>query len=220
MTFSDEALEQLARQQYQHGDAGFPLVPGRTALLVIDMQEEFLTDRGGPYRIPAAARSVPAVARLLGFFRTRGFPVIHTAFAATHRFLDRPRLGTQMPNRSSETGFDDSGLFQAARFVPELQPREDEVVILKPSYGAFFDTSLETILKRLEVETVVLAGTLTDCCVGTTARQAYERGFGAVVASDATATSLPKMHQAELCILRRSFARVLTVEAILSELAR
>jgi len=63
-----------------------------------------------------------------------------------------------------------------------------------------------------------LAGTLTDCCVGTTARQAYERGFGAVVASDATATSLPEMHEAELKILRRAFARVLDVEQILSEL--
>jgi nicotinamidase-related amidase len=92
-------------------------------------------------------------------------------------------------------------------------------VILKPSYGAFFDTPLETILKRLRVDSVVLAGTLTDCCVGTTARQAYERGFGAVVASDATATSVPEIHEAELQILRRAFARVLTVEQLVGELA-
>lgn len=216
--FPDAEIERLARAQYHRGDAGFALVPARTALVVIDMQEEFVTRTGGPYRVPDAARRIPAMVRLLEAFRARRLPVIHTAFAETHRFLDRPRFGGDMPNRARDAGFDDDALFREARFVAELRPTGDEVVILKPSYGAFYDTPLETILKRAGVDTVVLAGTLTDCCVGTTARQAYERGFGAVVASDATATALPEMHEAELCILRRSFARVLTVDDILGEL--
>jgi nicotinamidase-related amidase len=216
--FPDAVLDELARQQYRHGDAGFPLIARRTGLVLIDMQEEFVTGRGGPYRVPEAARRAPAMARLLEAFRGRGLHVIHTAFAQTHGFLDRPRFGERMPNRASAAGFDDSDLFKVARFVPELRPLDSELVLLKPSYGAFYDTPLETILKRLGVDTVVLAGSLTDCCVGTTARQAYERGLGAVVASDATATSLPEMHDAELCILRRSFARVLTVDGIVAEL--
>ena len=216
--FSDAVIERMARDQYERGDAGFALNPGRTALLLIDMQEEFVTEQGGPYRVPAAASRIPAMARLLRWFRQGRLPIIHTAFAATHHLLDRPRCGARMPNRARGAGFDLSRLFQVARFVPELRPLETEPVIHKPSYGAFFDTPLETILKRLEVDTVVLAGVLTDCCVGTTARQAYERGFGAVVASDATATTLPEMHRAELGILRRSFARVLEVETILAEL--
>lgn len=215
--FPDGVLERMAREQYTKGDAGFPIVPG-AALILIDMQAEFATEFGGPFRVPEAARRIPEMARLLAGFRERGLPVIHTAFAATHRFLDRPRLGPLMPNRASGSAFDDSRLFREARFVPALEPREGELIVLKPSYGAFYDTPLETILRRLGAGTVVLAGTLTDCCVGTTARQAFERGFGAVVASDATATSLPEMHEAELGILRRSFARVLTVEEILREL--
>lgn len=215
--FDDAALERLAREQYRRGQARFPL--GRSALLLIDMQAEFASAAGGPFRVPEAARRVPAMARLLGAFRERQLPVLHTAFAATHQQLDRPRLGERMPNRADDTGFDASALFREPRFVPELAPLPSEVVVLKPSYGAFFDTPLETILRRLGVETLVLAGTLTDCCVGTTARQAYERGFGAVVASDATATSLPEYHEAELAILRRAFARVLTVDEILGELA-
>ena len=214
--FSSARLAVMARRQYERGDAGFAL--GRAALVLIDMQEEFVEEVGGPYRVPAAAAGIPAMARLLAGFRERGLPVIHTAFAATHEYLDRPLLGARMPNRAA--GFDDANLFRSARFVTALAPRPKEPVICKPSYGAFYDTPLETILKRLGVETVVLAGTLTDCCVGTTARQAYERGFGAVVASDATATSLPEMHEAELKILRRAFARVLDVDGILSELAR
>ena len=217
--YSDADLEALARDQYWHGDAGFELVPEQTALVLIDMQEDFVTSVGGPYRVPEAGRRVPAMARLLEGFRRRNRPVIHTAFAATHHYLDRPALGHTMPNRARRTEFDDSQLFRTPRFVPPLQPLDAEVVILKPSYGAFYDTPLETILKRLGVSTVVLAGTLTDCCVGTTARQAYERGFGAVVASDATAAALTEMHEAELRILRRSFARVLSVDEILSKLS-
>lgn len=217
--FSDAALERLARQQYQRGQTRIPLSPGLTTLLMIDMQDEFVSALGGPFRVPEAARRVPAMARLLGAFREHGLPVLHTAFAATHHHLDRPRFSERMANRAPGTGFDATGLFSAPRFVPALAPLPSEVVVLKPSYGAFFDTPLETILRRLGVETLVLAGTLTDCCLGTTARQAYERGFGAVVASDATATSLPEYHEAELAILRRAFARVLTVNEILGELA-
>jgi nicotinamidase-related amidase len=212
--FSDARLEQLARNQYLHGDAGFVIDPKKTALLMIDMQEEYVFETGGPYRVPEAKRRIPAMQRLLAEFRRRGLPVIHTAFSKTHLYQDRPLRGSLMPNRAADAGFDDSHLFQNAKFVPELQPLESEIVILKPSYGAFFDTPLETILKRNGLDTVVLAGILTDCCVGTTARQAYERGFGAIVVSDATAAALPEFHEAELNILRRSFARVLNVEQV------
>jgi pimeloyl-ACP methyl ester carboxylesterase/nicotinamidase-related amidase len=215
--WSETRLELAARRQYGNGDAGFPIERGRVALVMIDMQREFATAAGGPFFVPEAARRVPAMRRLLDGFRAAGLPVIHTAFSATHSFLDRPRHGAAMPNRAAEAGSPPEGLFAKAVFVPELAPLAGEVVVKKPSYGAFFDTPLETILKRLGVETVVLAGTLTDCCVGTTARQAYERGLGAVVASDATATSLPEMHQAELAVLRRAFARVRTVAEILEE---
>lgn len=215
---SDEAIEDLVREQYARGDAGFPLLRARAALVMIDMQEEFVSEASGPHRVPEAARRVPAMARLLAAFRGWNRPVIHTAFSATHRFLDRPAFGACMPIRARGAG-EDEGLTRSAKFVAGLEPADDEIVIYKPSYGAFFDTPLETILKRLRVDTIVLAGTLTDCCVGATARQAFERGYAAVVASDATATVLPEVHEAELRVLRRSFARVLTVDEILRELA-
>ncbi len=215
LDWDDARLEALARAQYTCGDADLPLDPRRTALLLIDMQEEFVTFKGGPYRVPEAGRRIPAMAALLQAFRARSLPVLHTAFAASHAFLDRPRWGSLMPNRALGSGFDDSALFQDPRFVPELEPRLVEGVIHKPSYGAFYDTPLQTILKRLGVDTLVLAGTLTDCCVGTTARQAYERGLAAYVVSDATATSLPEMHAAELRILRRSFARVVSTHQVI-----
>jgi nicotinamidase-related amidase len=83
-------------------------------------------------------------------------------------------------------------------------------VIHKPSYGAFYDTPLQTILRNLGRDTVVICGTLTNYCCGTTARQAYERGLQVVFGSDVTATDDDALHEAELCVLRKGFARVAT----------
>ena len=214
-------LAQMVERQYESGDAAIPIVAARAALLVIDMQAEFVTPDGGPFYIAEAARRAPAVERLLAGCRSRGIPVIHTAFGDTHLGLDRPRHGARMPNRFPELARSvaASQLFREPRFAAGLAPRAGEAVLLKPSYGAFTDTPLETILKRLGRDTLLLAGTLTNYCVGTTARQAYERGLLAVVASDACATDSARAHLEELRVLRRGFARVATVDHILRELA-
>src|SRR4029450_2583614 len=100
----------------------------------------------------------------------------------------------------------------------ELAPTDDEIVIHKPSYGAFYDTSLQTILKNMNRDTVIICGTLTNFCCGTTARQAYERGLKVVVLSDATATDDMDLQEPELMVLRKGFALVLTADEIESRL--
>jgi nicotinamidase-related amidase len=97
----------------------------------------------------------------------------------------------------------------------ELAPREDEIVIRNSSYGAFYDTPLETILKNLEKDTVIICGTLTNCCCGTTARQAYERSFKVIFGSDVTSTDDPEMQEPELKVLRKGYAKVMAVEEII-----
>jgi len=96
----------------------------------------------------------------------------------------------------------------------------EEVVVHKPSYGSFYDTPLETILRNLGRDTVVVCGTLTCYCCSTTARQAYERGLSAVVAADACANDDPDLQQHELRVLRKGFARVLETEEIIATFAR
>lgn len=119
-----------------------------------------------------------------------------------------------MPNRYPELGVDQSAWFVDGKVWEELAPRPGEIVIHKPSYGAFYDTPLETILRNLGRDTVIICGTLTNFCCGTTARQAYERGFKVVVGSDVTATDDPEMQEAELMVLRKGFARVLSAAEI------
>ena len=91
-------------------------------------------------------------------------------------------------------------------------------MIHKSSYGAFYDTPLETILKNLEKDTVIICGTLTNYCCGMTARQAYERSFRVVFGSDITATDDPEMQEPELKVLRKGFAKVMDLEAIINSL--
>jgi len=216
--YSDAFVLKLARTAYRQGDAGFALVPAKCALLVIDMQDEFVKPGWTPYWVPAATRQVPAVSRLIKDCRDLHIPVIFTVFSRTHEYLDRPGSGNFMPNHYPELGVDQSAWFVEGRIWEELSPVPGDLVVHKPSYGAFYDTPLETILRNLARDTVIICGTLTNYCCGTTARQAYERGFKVVFGSDVTATDDPEMQEAELMVLRKGFARVLSAAEITRQL--
>ena len=123
-----------------------------------------------------------------------------------------------MPNRYPEITNDPTEYYDGGKVWHELAPRDDEIVIHKPSYGAFYDTPLETILRNFGKDTVIICGTLTNYCCGTTARQAYERGFYVVFGSDVTSTDDPEMQESELKVLRKGFARVMTCEEIIKTL--
>ena len=215
--FTEDEVVGLARQAYDHGDAAFELEAHRAALLIIDLQDEFLRPGWTPYWIPEATRQVPRVKTLLEACRRLDVPVIYTVFSATHRNLDRPASGATIPNRFRMIE-NDPAWFRDGVVWHELAPRDDEIVIHKPSYGAFYDTPLQTILGNLGRDTIIVCGTLTNYCCGTTARQGYERGFMVVVGSDVCATDDPVAHDVELRTLRRGFARVLTSEAIIAAL--
>ncbi len=217
MDYGEDEVRELARRAYEEGVADFGLVAERSALLVIDMQDEFVRPGWTPFWIPEATRRVPVVQRLIGTARAAGLPVVFTAFAGTHGFLDRPASGSTMPNRyRSEPS--DPAWFSEGRIWHELAPLDADIVLHKPSYGAFYDTPLETILRNLDRDTIIICGTLTNYCCGTTARQGYERGFKVVVAGDASATDDPELHQAELKVLRKGFARVMDSDEIAAHL--
>lgn len=217
-SFSKEEVFALAKQAYDEGSAHFSIDPGKCALLVIDMQDEFVRPGWTPYWVPLATELVPQIKTLIDHCRLMNIPVIFTAFAKSHQFLDRPKTGASMPNRYHHLGSGNPSWFSEGTIWHELAPMKNDVVIHKPSYGAFYDTPLETILKHLDRDTVIICGTLTNYCCGTTARQAYERGFKVVFGSDLTATDKPSMQEPELKVLRKGFAWVLSLSQILAGL--
>ena len=211
--YTEETVMRLAHEAYTTGQASFPIDARRAALLIIDMQLDFVQPGLSPGWIPAATRMIPLLASVLTAVRRAKRPVIHTAFAATHLWLDRPTSGSFMPNRYP--GLPSIAHSNQPSFPPELQPAADEILILKPSYGAFYDTPLDTILRNLNCDTVVITGTLTNLCCGTTARQAYERGYKVIFAADATATNSAEIHEAELQTIRYGFGRVMQAKEII-----
>lgn len=217
-SFSEQDVYNLAKKAYNEDNAQFEIIPNKCVLLVIDMQDEFVKPHWSPDWVPEATKQVTRIKRLIELCRKRNIPVIFTVYAKTHNYLDRPKTGKFMPGRYSDLDIDFSQFYVEGRVWHELTPREDEIVIKKSSYGAFYDTPLETILKNMSKDTVIITGTLTNFCCGATARQAYERSFKVVFGSDVTATDDPEMQEPELKVLRKGFAKVLTSIEILKAL--
>lgn len=213
--FSEERVLELAKKTYEDGDVTFDIIAEKCALLVIDMQDEFVKPHWSPYWVPEATRRVPQMKRLIEYCRSKNIPVIYTVYSKTHRYLDRPKTLPFMPSRFPHLPIDQSSFFVTGTVWHELAPAHDEIVIHKPSYGAFFETPLETILKNLEKDTVIISGTLTNYCCSTTARQAYERGLKVVFGCDVTAAHFPQLHEMELQVLRRGFAKVMSLQDLL-----
>ena len=216
--FTEQDVLNLARKAYNEGNAKFEIVPEKCALLVIDMQDEFVKPHWTPDWVPEATRQIPRIKRLIQHCRSKRVPVIYTVYSKTHHYHDRPKTGKFMPGRYSELDIDFSQFFLKGRVCHELAPREDETVIHKPSYGAFYDTPLETILKNLGKDTVIICGTVTNICCGMTARQAYERSFKVVFGSDVTSPDDPDLQEPELKVLRKNFAKVLLSKEIIEAL--
>jgi isochorismate hydrolase len=120
--FSEHEVLELARQAYA-GEAVFPIERERTALLVIDMQDEFVRAHWTPFWVPDATRLVPGIRRLVDACRRLEVPVIYTAFARTHGYRDRPRSGASMPNRYREVAANPEW-FRDGTIWRELAPAE------------------------------------------------------------------------------------------------
>ncbi|KYK23175.1 hydrolase [Thermoplasmatales archaeon SM1-50] len=216
--YSEARVLELAKKSYKSEDAKFDIIPEKCALLVIDMQNEFVKPQWSPYWVPEANRRVPNMKRLIQHCRKKKIPVIFTVFSRTHQYLDRPSTLPLMPSRFPGLDIDQSSFFVKGEVWHELAPTDDEIVLHKSSYGAFFETPLETILKNLGKDIVIISGTLTNYCCSTTARQAYERSFKVVFGSDVTAAHFPKFHEMELQVLRRGFAKVMSLDELLKVL--
>jgi nicotinamidase-related amidase len=216
--YSEKYVLELVRKSYEEGEVKFDIKAEKCALLVIDMQDEFVKPYWSPYWVPEATRRVPQIKRLIEHCRNRKIPVIFTVYSKTHQYLDRPKTLPQMPSRFPDMNIDQSSFFVTGTVWHELVPKNDEIIIRKSSYGAFFETPLETILKNLGKDTVIISGTLTNYCCSTTARQAYERSFKVVFGSDVTAAHFPEFHDVELKILRRGFAKVMSLDQLLRKL--
>lgn len=187
----------------------FPFDPAACALLVIDMQRDFLEPGGFGEAlgndVSLLRRAIEPTRRLLTAWRAAGLPVLHTREGHRPDLSDLPRAKHA---RGSGTGLriGDHGpmgriLVQGEpghALIPELAALPDEIVIDKPGKGAFYATSLQASLDSLGVRQLIVAGVTTEVCVQSTVREANDRGYDCLVLSDCTASYFPVFHAAAL----------------------
>jgi nicotinamidase-related amidase len=153
--------------------------PVRTALIVVDMQNDFVKE-GGTLVVPDAEATIPKLQGLLELARESGMKVVFTQ--DTHTDGDPEWEIWPEHVREGAWGWE---------IVEELAPREDELVIRKVRYDAFYGTHLDHYLRVWDVDTLVICGTVANICVHYTAASAALRWFEVIVPRDATSALDP-----------------------------
>jgi nicotinamidase-related amidase len=183
-----------------------------SALLVVDMQQFFL-DPASPTFTCGGVAILPTVKQLVGALRRAGRPVIFTRHVHHPADLDSGIMGWWWEGKCLE-GSPESEIH------PDLAPMPGEKVVFKHRYSAFYNTDLETVLRCLKVEDVVVSGVMTNLCCESTARDAYYRDYRVFIPADGTGSINEEMHVASLLNLAFGFACVTTTDAIIGQLGR
>ena len=184
----------------------------RTALVIIDMQRDFMEPGGFGETlgndVSLLSVAVKPIDSVLKAARGMGMLVVHTREGHLPDLSDAPpakvergapslRIGDPGPMGRilirGEAGHD---------IIPELYPVEGEVVIDKPGKGAFYATGLGDILKKHGIENLLVCGVTTEVCVNTTVREANDRGYRCVVLADGCASYFPEFHAMGLRMIK------------------
>lgn len=183
--------------------------PERSALLVIDMQDYFLSPASHAF-LPAAPAIIANVRELAAAFRRAARPVFFTRHANSAQ--DAGQLAAwwrELLMRDHPLAAGDATL-----------PAPEDALIAKTQYDAFYQTDLESRLKQAGIEQVVITGVATHLCCESTARSAFVRGFAVFVAIDGTATWNRQLHLASLRALAHACAVPLLAFELLAALAK
>lgn len=194
--------------------------PHKTAMIVVDMQNDFVAD-GAMLQSKQAAAMVPKLAATLRFCREQGIRVIYTAHVHRQDGCDMglyDDLYAPIADRASLV--DDT---PGVEIYQDLAPAPGEHVIKKHRYSAFHATDMDLILREWGITSVVISGTTTENCCHATARDAMFHNYKVAFLADATGTfdypdvgwgamSAAEVHQATLTILAFSTAHVMTVD--------
>jgi nicotinamidase-related amidase len=183
-----------------------------TALLIIDMQRDFMEPGGFGETlgndVSQLARAVEPIAAVLKAARDSGMLVVHTREghlpdlsdappAKIDRFAPSLRIGDPGPMGRilirGEAGHD---------IIPALYPLDGEIVIDKPGKGAFYATELGDVLSKYGIENLLVCGVTTEVCVNTTVREANDRGYRCVVLADGCASYFPEFHEMGLKMIK------------------
>ena len=189
----------------------YPFAPGKTALVVIDMQRDFVEPGGFGASlgndVTLLHAAIEPIAKLLAAWRARGWPVVHTREAHRADLSDCPpakRLRGAPSLRIGDAGAMGRLLIRGeagTAIIPALAPLTGELVIDKPGKGMFWSTGLHDMLQAQGVSHLVFTGVTTEVCVQTSMREANDRGYDCLLVEDATESYFPEFKAATLAMI-------------------
>jgi nicotinamidase-related amidase len=190
----------------------YEFTPAHTALLIIDMQRDFLEPGGFGEMlgndVSQLRRTIEPNKKLLAAWRAAGLTVIHTREGHRSDLTDLPPC-KKIRGRSA-TSIGDSGPMgrilvrgEAGHdIIAELYPKAGEPVIDKPGKGAFWATDLHSILQHRGIKSLVVTGVTTEVCVNTTVREANDRGYDCLVPADCVGSYFPEFQEMGLKMIK------------------
>jgi nicotinamidase-related amidase len=209
----------------------FEITLERLALVIIDMQRDFL-QKGGfgetlGNDVSRLSVAIRPCAKLLERARELGVLVVHTREGHRADMSDVPQAKFERGKPLLRIG--DSGPMgrilirgePGHDIIPELAPLAGEPVVDKPGKGAFYATDLQSILQRRHIESLIVCGVTTEVCVHTTVREANDRGYRCLVPADCCASYFPEFHEVGLRMIKAQggiFGWVSDSQSVLSAL--
>jgi ureidoacrylate peracid hydrolase len=211
----------LARPQAPADGLAAWIAPPRTALLIVDMQADFAAPDGAMARAGADLADVPAAlataGRLVAGARAVGAAVVFVGLA-TRPEADSPAWAERTRRRGGDPQAESevcrAGARGAAFHGPK--PRLGELVIAKTRYSAFFATDLDRALRERGLDTLVVCGLTTECCIDCTVRDAFQLDYQVFVARDACAAYDRDLHEGALKSLEINCAIVVDADEALA----
>jgi ureidoacrylate peracid hydrolase len=198
--FSAKKVEQQAR-----------VVPGSTALIVVDMLNEFCKP-GGAMVLPGYERLVGPQRQLIEAGRQAGCPIVFVV--DTHRA--NVRQDREFLKRTPHCLEGSWG----ARVIDDLDPRPTDLQVVKRRYSAFFNTDLDLTLRDLQVDTLAIFGVVTNICVRSTVHDAFFLGYTVIVPEDCVAATSPREQDSSLYDIATHFGIVSDSEHVAAGLLR
>lgn len=187
------------------------------ALLVLDMQNDFLLE-SGQMRVWGGPAIIPHVKVLINAFRACSLPVFFTRHLCIEPFRHKGYL-------SSMNGVHDPASFlsegsMGAEIHSDLCPEDQDYIITKYRYSGFYDTPLDTLLKVNSIKSIIVAGVATNICCETTAHDAFFRGYRVAFCVDGTGATDENAHLASLRNIKLSYGDLVTVAQVVRQLTK
>lgn len=198
--------------------------PEHTALLIVDVQNDFCAEGGAIHRegrdVSMAAACVPRIETLLEAARAAGvMPVWIRNVYNTGPNWYLSEVWLEQATRKRKGSYTERPVCEPNAWNGDffmIRPKPEEVIVTKHRYGAFECTDLDLVLRSHGIRTVIMTGVATNVCVETTARQAFLKDYYVVFTSDCTATFSKEQHEAALVNIEQFFGQVVTSAEVMA----